>query len=73
MDGESVLDLFSGMTVLQAREFRKQIFPTLRKLRETVISTVGTEPKQDEPKRKRVAATRKGKKSTLTNGCDRQN
>lgn len=63
MDGESVLDLFNGMTVLQAREFRKRIIPTLRGLRETVISTVDTEPKRDKPKRKRAATPRRGRES----------
>lgn len=68
MDSENVLDLFNGMTVTQAREFRKRIFPTLRELRETVIGTVDTEPrktkaasKPTKPTRKRAAATRKGK------------
>ena len=64
MDGESVLDLFNGMTVLQAREFRKRIFPTLQGLRDTIISTVDTEPKQEKPKRtKRTATPRKGRES----------
>ncbi len=68
MDSENVLDLFDGMTVTQAREFRKRIIPTLRELRETVIGTVDTEPRKTKatseptkPTRKRAAATRKGK------------
>ena len=64
MDDESVISLFDGMTILQAREFRKRIIPTLRGLREAIVSTVDTEPKQEKPKRtKRTATPRKGRES----------
>lgn len=55
MDDGNVLELFNGLTVLQAREFRKRIIPTLQSLRESIVDTMPPEPGQAKPRRRRTA------------------
>ncbi|MBN1451129.1 MAG: hypothetical protein JW963_08960 [Anaerolineales bacterium] len=49
---DSILTLFEGLTPSQADEFRRQIVPTLKQLRNQIISGVNTMSTKSEQKPK---------------------